>query len=215
MARLCAVVYQPRTEVRRKVEQKGWKLANWYDNGGTQATLIINEAWAALVFRGTQFSGGPFSERIIDVCSNLMICPTEWAGPGLAHSGYATALSRIRNNSRDLMNDVDRRIPLYVTGHSLGGALATLFASWIVTTEFNIAGLITFGSPKTATKKSFNKLGHHCPIHRFAMPKDIWTSWPWTPWFSHPIEPTILNSNEEFNGPLSQHSITNYMLSFR
>lgn len=102
--------------------------------GGTHASLVQSAAshhagpFTVLVFRG---SSGP--ANWID---NLLAFPTR----ARVHFGYARALLRVW---RDLEPAVARlSAPLFITGHSMGGALAELAAR-----RLPCAGVYTFGAP--------------------------------------------------------------------
>ena len=53
--------------------------------------------------------------------------------------------------------------PLWITGHSLGGALATLFAAWLINQEKPFAGLYTFGAPRVGDIAFKNRLEESAP----------------------------------------------------
>src|SRR5690606_26853984 len=121
-------------------------------HAGTQAALCRADdgSAAALVFRGTEATRW----RLLDILANVKVVGRPWAGDGWAHRGYADALSRLSYPARRMADGVSSAIPLFVTGHSMGGALATLYAAWVTADHLDghrMAGLITFGAPKAAT----------------------------------------------------------------
>lgn len=71
------------------------------------------------------------------------------------HNGFNTAWNLAKplvttqiQNLRALYRDV----PIYATGHSLGGAIATLSVPDIKQTFGNVAGLTTFGEPRVGNQ---------------------------------------------------------------
>lgn len=95
----------------------------FFDRDATQAYAIRRAGHTALVFRGTQVLAG-FSAA--DVVSNLWVRRRAW-GPGKVHAGYLEALLDIVEEVKIQLYQAPR--PLYFTGHSMGGALATLAAT--------------------------------------------------------------------------------------
>lgn len=95
----------------------------FFDRDATQAYAIRRAGHSALAFRGTQVFAG-FS--LADVLSNLWVRRRAW-GPGKVHAGYLEALLDVVEEVKVLLYRAPR--PLYFTGHSMGGALATLAAT--------------------------------------------------------------------------------------
>lgn len=46
-----------------------------------------------------------------------------------------------------------QKFALWITGHSLGGALSTLYAARIKTLGYSIDGIYTYGSPRVGDKR--------------------------------------------------------------
>ena len=112
------------------------------DRDHTQAYAIETPAHTAVAFRGTQVFSG-FS--LADVFSNLWIRRVPW-DPGKVHRGYREALL-------DVVQELERPLasgkrPLYFTGHSMGGALATLAS----TLPPGPSATFTFGAPRVGDK---------------------------------------------------------------
>ena len=213
LARLSAWVYEDRELFEVLVEEAGGELVETFDHAGTQAALVRAPAWAALVFRGTEATGDSWFERLVDFRSNLGVMSTLWAGPGRAHAGYAAALSRVRWDARRMAGKVSSDVPLYVTGHSLGGALASLYAAWVkADSEYGheIAGLVTFGAPKAATAAAYEPIPTD-KVLRFVMPMDFAPSWPPSLTLDHPEPEVRLDAPGWWPGPISRHSVGGYV----
>ncbi len=95
---------------------------------------------AVLAFRGTL--------GLRDMLTDVRWLLEEWAGPGHVHQGFKDAHAGLWPFVRRTMAEV--RCPLFLTGHSLGGALATMTAvlSRVGNSPLNVAALYTFGSPR-------------------------------------------------------------------
>ena len=67
---------------------------------------------------------------------------TSWPGGGKVHGGYKTGFDGLWQKIKPVISKID--LPLFFTGHSLGGALAVLAASMRPESV-----VYTFGAPKT------------------------------------------------------------------
>lgn len=190
LARLSADVYQEPEAFEALVAQHGLALRKWWCRQGTQAALIEAGQWGALVFRGTQLTSGQARERLLDWSVNLRVATTRWSGPGRVHEGYLTALKRVRYEARDFAEAVGASKPLYVTGHSLGGALASGYTAWVSythvcdVTPHHVAGLVTFGAPRFGTSKAMQPVYDRVPVVRWVRGQDMAPNW--VPWFRCP-----------------------------
>lgn len=118
------------------------ELLKTFNARGSQAILIGTSKFLVLSFRGTE----PNSWRDIKADANAVLkkCKTG----GKVHSGFDAAFNEIEV---DIIRALERfpNIPLFITGHSLGGALATIAAKRLVHSGGN-AACYTFGSPRVA-----------------------------------------------------------------
>ena len=126
-------------------------------------------AYAVLVFRGT-------SGRLASWLVNLDMAMRPWHRGGKVHRGFKTALMGIWTEIEQALDAVDR--PLYYTGHSLGGALATLAASLRPP-----RAVYTFGAPHIGNA-AFARSLTAVQIYNVCNPRDIVTELPPSgPWF--------------------------------
>ena len=80
---------------------------------------------------------------------------------GHVHSGFNQAFRSVQDQIRGHLRDL-RDVPLYITGHSLGGALAIL-ATWYLPSD-SLAACYTFGSPRVGDHGLMNHF--RTPIYR-------------------------------------------------
>lgn len=80
---------------------------------------------------------------------------------GYVHKGYDRGVTSV---ARQIMGYVDRdkSLPIFVTGHSSGGALATL-ATWYLNKD-RLAACYTFGAPRVGDSGLLERF--HTPIYR-------------------------------------------------
>ena len=138
-----------------------------FSSGTNHCALVVSrnaasQPFAALVFRGTcGFEGW---------LSNLKAIQTCWPGGGSVHSGFKADFLRLWEKIEANLSKID--LPLYFTGHSLGGALAILAAS-----VFPAKAVYTFGAPKTGDAVFADSL-KNARIYRYENDRDIITTVP-------------------------------------
>ena len=113
---------------------------------------------AVLAFRGTH--------NVKDWMTNLnaattQVCSSRRAVLGNVHRGFNEAFLSIRPKILPLLEG-DEDLPLFITGHSLGGALATL-ATWYLNGD-NLAACYTFGAPRVGDSGLIDRF--RTPIYR-------------------------------------------------
>ncbi|CAM9962984.1 unnamed protein product [Laminaria digitata] len=121
----------------------------------TQAFVAANDDMILVVFRGTSENN--------DWLTNLKIgtrrVPKEWGlgGEGCdIHEGFDDGVNTVwdgakgmRQTIKTLYEEKGKSRKLFITGHSLGGALATIAAGRLAFVDnMNIAGMYTIGSPR-------------------------------------------------------------------
>jgi hypothetical protein len=87
---------------------------------------------------------------------------------GKVHKGYFTRILELFDNLHETLKKSNRRI-LYLTGHSMGGALVTILAHWIYIKFPNryIIHVYTFGSPKYCDHTFHEWSTNQCTIKIF------------------------------------------------
>ncbi len=113
---------------------------------------------AVLAFRGTQ--------QVKDWMTNLDAATTpvssaDGATLGHVHKGFNAAFLSVRERIDELLEG-DEDLPLFITGHSLGGALATL-ATWYRPGD-SLAACYTFGAPRVGDTGLMDRF--RTPIYR-------------------------------------------------
>lgn len=145
----------------------GMREIETFSNGTNYCALIesrdcTSRPFAALVFRGTSgFEGW---------LSNLKAIQTCWPGGGSVHSGFKADFLGLWEKIESALLKTD--LPLYFTGHSLGGALAILAASM-----FPAQAVYTFGAPRTGDAVFAESL-KNARIYRYENDRDIITTVP-------------------------------------
>jgi hypothetical protein len=162
--------YDARKIFITKLEGGGFQLLRTFNNDetDTQAFLAKNDQFAVLAFRGTEVT--KFKDVRIDVLASK-----KSVLDGKVHSGFRIAYESVANDIEEEILKIGD-IPLYITGHSLGAALATIATQRL---EHNprirekIAACYTFGSPRVGNSEY--DIEFKSPIYRVVNTTDIVT----------------------------------------
>ena len=148
-AKIAATTYEDPKTSRAKFKAQGYNIVQFFDVKGAEGYLLKSQDDYVLSFRGTSSKG--------DVIADLKARMKPEAQGAKVHRGFKGELDKLWPSIEKALVDVDS---LYVTGHSLGAAMATIAASRM---QHKVLALITFGSPRVGTKEFVNSLNvtHH------------------------------------------------------
>ncbi|MBW1818952.1 MAG: lipase family protein [Deltaproteobacteria bacterium] len=155
----------------------GFDGVRFFTGRSTQCYVASNKEFAIVAFRGSETlsrlknedAENVFADLIID----LKIRQTDWYGSGKVHRGFKEALDEVWHQLSQYLAGLhlkDRRI--WLTGHSLGAALATLAADRLR----GVQNVYTFGSPKVGNAEFQNLFKDHA--YRIVNNADIVTKLP-------------------------------------
>jgi predicted lipase len=153
-------------------EQLGME-ATLYSVGNTQVYVATNDQHIVCAFRGTESPTtiDGLKDWLLTNAANFLILPEGRMGTDLAaagvgarfHQGFVNALTDVWEPMSTAV-DAERKKndrPLWLTGHSLGGALAVL-AGWVFYRKFvPVHQIYTFGGPmigNDAAAKAINEV---------------------------------------------------------
>ncbi len=169
-----------------------------YEAGGVEVLHSGN----ILAFRGTTFDGA-------DILKDLRGYPWYDKRLGWCHKGFLRGAQAIWPILRDVLWDLP---PQWLTGHSKGGAEATLIAALMIADKGmrSPAGLVTFGSPRVGRKKLI-KIVRAIPMSlRYVNGNDPVPSHPWEIWgYDH--VPGILRLKGGNDWDMHDHRIADYI----
>ena len=146
------------------------KLIDSFVKGDTEALLAEisdhDESFMILAFRGTS--------SVKDVFTDARAKLKPAIGGGRAHDGFHGGLHLILEDIRRRIAQQARTTPLYITGHSLGGAWAMLATKYLQ--DFNIGATYTYGCPRVADDEFYNSV--RSPVYRIVHRADMVTRLP-------------------------------------
>jgi len=165
--------YDHKEELKKlesEVSNLQFNLIETYDEGGTQAILLSNDKFLVLAFRGTE--GTSIKDIKADAKAHTMNCESG----GKIHSGFSAAYDQVALDINERLKDPSiAHLPLFITGHSLGGALATVAAKKL-SPQAGIAACYTFGSPRVGDEQWISQI--KTPIYRLVNAADCVTMLP-------------------------------------
>ena len=165
------------TELKGALSKADFNLVKWFNKDGTQAFLAKRELdkMAILSFRGTQTEGLTF-ETFFDIFTDLYATMRIDENNIKTHKGFLLAFQRVQDDVFQKIQEL-KDYSLYITGHSLGGALA-IIATAAINSE-NLGACYTFGSPKVGNEEFDDKI--KAPIYRVVNSYDVVPFLPFTP----------------------------------
>jgi triacylglycerol lipase len=184
MARLSKEVYDKTSNSDQKPDENGILNDIMKDDPGfisvigfnknsSQAAVIEHEKYICMAFRGTN--------ELADWIDNINAI-SEKALFGEFHRGFYQSVMDIwgpmYQTYRSLM-DKERR-PIFFTGHSLGGAMATVAASIFVFNDWPFTSVYTFGQPRVMSRETSRIFNAECKnrFYRFQNNNDVVTRAP-------------------------------------
>lgn len=166
--------------MKKILENSGYSLLDVIDINETQGFVCKRDVagephYLVLAFRGTE-------KKISDWLTDARCVPTV-EGNTKVHKGFLEAFAKKKSNAgktvkdtveeildqADAKDDKGEPLPLFITGHSLGGALALLATKMVAP---NVDGACyTFGAPRVGNYEYFRFI--KTPVFRIVNSSDI------------------------------------------
>lgn len=143
-AELAKAAYLDGKEAKERYRKAGYDWHVLKDIDGAQCHIVRNtkEKTMVLCFRGTE------PDEFSDIVADLRAFPRKSTTDGWVHSGFRCEIDKVWD---EIVNTIkpfeDHR--LYICGHSLGGAMATIATARL---KNQVIALYTFGSPRVGTR---------------------------------------------------------------
>lgn len=156
----------PIDRLKELLDLAGFELINTYNRAGSQAFLAKrrtegDDAMLVLAFRGTEKS-------LADIKADANAVLVSVGRDEKVHKGFYKAFNEIKP---DVDADIDKHsgVPLYITGHSLGGALAVVATRFLASDSHGAC--YTFGGPRAGNSHLADNI--KTPIYRVVNAADI------------------------------------------
>ncbi len=146
LADISEIAYEPPVEAERRFHALGFSKVMPVVQGSMIGYVITGEDVTVVAFRGTDFN------EVSDWIANLGRSATN-TPHGQIHRGFYNAYQSMKWQVDTVLKERDTT-HLWVTGHSLGGALALVCAYDLAEVEQrHLDGIITFGQPMVARQQ--------------------------------------------------------------
>lgn len=165
LALACELAYLPEEAGRQAFREQLGMEARLISVGNTQAYVAGNDEHLLVAFRGTESptSLEGIKDWLLTDAGNLLMLPEGQLGTDLAaagvgarfHQGFVNALAAVWDPVLAAVQEEMARgkRPLWLTGHSLGGALA-LLAAWLFRRRFlRVHQVYTYGAPMVGNEE--------------------------------------------------------------
>ncbi len=131
-----------------KADDSRFKSVMGFSNNSAQAALIEHADYLCMAFRGT--------DEKVDWLDNIKAFP-EHVLFGSFHRGFWNSLLDVWEGMFDRYNELNKdkrktKRPLFLTGHSLGGAMATVAAAQLIHNDLPFISVYTFGQPRVMSR---------------------------------------------------------------
>ncbi len=142
------VAYFGASEIGRETRSWGFSKAEFFSQKRTQGFVAWDAHCVLVGFRGTKELG--------DWLTDLNAFRAE-VSYGKVHKGFLEAFNDVRTPLWQLLRDAGAGSKkLWVTGHSLGGALSTIMAGeWL--DQLKIHGIYTYGQPRVVNRQAMER----------------------------------------------------------
>ena len=155
------VAYLPPRRARQRFSRWGFERCEFIEIArgrdiDTQGYLARNDRHIIACFRGSE-------QKYADWATNLQFVKDPAPLAGSVHEGFQDAFQAAAYEVGYRIAQLrDRQQSVWITGHSLGGAMAVMLAATMLesslTTRVPVDGLYTFGAPRVGNKKFAREL---------------------------------------------------------
>jgi triacylglycerol lipase len=146
-ANIAAITYEDPKTARTKFKAIGYTIVEFFDIENAQAYLLKgSDGIHVLSFRGTEVT------EPSDILADLKAGKNIEAIGGKIHVGFKGEINKLWPAIQKSVANINS---LYVTGHSLGAAMATIAAGRM---HSKVKALITFGSPRVGNQEYVDSL---------------------------------------------------------
>jgi len=199
LAEASTLVYAGEEFVRARFQEAGLPQVTFFNGASTQCYIAANDRFAIVAFRGSEIwkrEGQLDLKKITaDLLVDVDVRLVPWDGGGKVHAGFLRALEEIWEElEKQILALAAGGRTIWFTGHSLGGALASLAAD----RYGNGNGLYTFGTPRLGDAQFADQFG--VTAYRVVHHRDIVTRIPPGGIYRHVGEPRYIDSAGRLHG---------------
>jgi len=141
LVRCAQVAYENPNQLKTRIRELGFADHGDFVKGSTRGVVMMVGTEAVVAFQGTD-GDGDIGDWFTNLDKKLAHPPDD-----PVHSGFLGAYRLVAEQVREILDD-NGITHVWITGHSLGGAMAVLCAlDFNSSGRVNVRGVITFGQP--------------------------------------------------------------------
>jgi predicted lipase len=192
---LSDISYHKPSKIHSLVSDLGFNVKLFVEKDNQQALIVYNDTLIVTIFPGTDI------KEVEDIIVDLQFFPTK-TEMGKVNTGFYSVYKKLKfdvyRSILELQKEKERQ--LYWAGHSLGGAVAILFATF-----YGAGTVYTYGCPKVGDKKFCEVSDSKIKLYRILNAKDIFPILPpWILGYKH--------SGDEYNFSIKDYDKENSTL---
>lgn len=153
-AELSMIAYLIPSETKEAANRLGFTETTYYNNDGSQAYSFANDNDIVIAFRGTE--PNEWNDIKADMDAKKALAETV----GHVHRGFKKEVDDLWPQLEEMLLSHKQNLSkkLWFTGHSLGGAMASICAGRCLLSHIDThpEQVHTFGSPRVGTKRYIN-----------------------------------------------------------
>jgi triacylglycerol lipase len=157
--------------------------------GQFRGYVAILDKATLLAFRGTSNVGNCLTDA-----DTLLVSRPPY--PGRVHCGFADAVEEVWPEVRRRLGRPPGASPIWITGHSLGAAMATLASVRLTREAYKVRAVYTYGSPRVGDRPFRDS--YHLPNYRFVNDNDLVPHLPFRWCYKHVGKLRLLDPEGEY-----------------
>jgi len=167
-AKFSKYAYLNPDEATAAAKKEGFNKTEFIDIDGAQAYVFYNKSDLIISCRGTQPS------EMNDIMADLEVFKADSVTGNKIHQGFKEEVDKIYESVFDIVSRRALTKKIWVTGHSLGGAMATILAQRLeFKGGYDVDTLYTYGSPRAGGPKFRAWCDKHLNHQRFVNNNDV------------------------------------------
>lgn len=181
-AKFAQYAYYPEKTGAKSGKRKGFNKHSFFDIEGAQCYVYYNKDDIVIACRGTQKGPGAMN----DIIADLQVFKSDSVSGNKIHQGFKEEVDKIYDHVESLIDRITHGKKIWATGHSLGGAMATILAQRLeFTGGHDVDTLYTFGSPRAGGPQFRAWCDKHLNHQRFVNNNDVVPCVPSWIWYRH------------------------------
>lgn len=155
----------------------GFNSCESFNKANSAAHVLVGDDVVVIAFRGTEFTS------MADWKTDAYIRFFKDPFLGNVHTGFNKAYQDVRSDVENVLRQSDGKT-IWVTGHSLGGAMAVICATRIKQERLGQPRIMTFGQPRVGDKAAAQWIDRAFPksYQRFVNDNDVVARLPYSNW---------------------------------